>query len=145
MENCYSSALKCRSNLKKNYTLKKVIFKWRPSFKGNELSHLTYIINLFVQVPSFSGAEFNRCRVQRVPNFVGAEFDQWVPSLTDAEFTGCRFVQHSSGRPICQMGGPYLGNQSMRKLWDQGLLLRYNKLQEIYVFNSILNKSTSSQ
>ena len=46
-------------------------------------------------MPSFTGAEFYRCRVQQVPNFVGAEFDQWVPSLTDAEFTGYRVVQHS--------------------------------------------------
>ena len=46
-------------------------------------------------MPSFTGAEFNRCRVQRVPNFVGAEFNQRIPSLTDALFTGCRVVQHS--------------------------------------------------
>ena len=46
-------------------------------------------------MPSFAGAEFNRCRVERVPNLTGAEFDQLVPSLTGAEFDGCRVVQHS--------------------------------------------------
>ena len=36
-------------------------------------------------MPSFTGAEFYRCPVQLVPNFVGAEFGQRVQSLTDAD------------------------------------------------------------
>ena len=43
-------------------------------------------------MPSFTGAEFNSCRVQRVPNFVDAKFDQRLPSLTDAVLNGCRVV-----------------------------------------------------
>ena len=41
------------------------------------------------------GAEFKRYRVQRVLNFVGAEFNQRVLSSIGAEFKGCRVVQHS--------------------------------------------------
>ena len=43
-------------------------------------------------MPSLTGAEFNRCRVQQVPNLTGAEFDQRVPNSTGAEFNGCRVV-----------------------------------------------------
>ena len=41
------------------------------------------------------GAELNKCRVQRVPNFAGAEFDQRVPGLNDPELTGCRVIKYS--------------------------------------------------
>ena len=42
-------------------------------------------MDLRVQVPNLTVAEFNWCGVQRVPNCVGAEFDQLVPTLPGAE------------------------------------------------------------